>query len=67
MSVILNPRSFACAGIGLSSRPRSPRNLVAAVTAGAVLLALVLAATIPARADSVGSVVARSTIGYLDR
>lgn len=52
MSVILKPRPVSPSGMTVAARPRNSRNLAALATAGAAILALVLATTIPARADS---------------
>lgn len=51
MSVILRPRTTAYPLTGLSTRSRSGRGLASALTGAAVVLTLILAAVIPAKAD----------------
>lgn len=69
MSVILKPRIVRPSGIAVSAWPRTGRSLAALATGAAVILALVLAAAIPARAatkdDLAKALIAALVIGAI--
>lgn len=52
MSVILRPRPVSPSAMAVAGRHRSGRNLAALATGGAAILALLLAVTLPVRAES---------------
>ncbi len=69
MSVILRPRTASTPMHAAGFRPRTGRGLAGAVTSGAFVLALVLAATIPVRADkaAIATNLDGDFVGTLDR